>query len=460
MKVLITGATGLIGKEVGKLLAEAGHEISVVSRHPERASQELPFPAHVYPWKSHEAPFPIEALDGQEAIIHLAGEPVAGGRWTEERKKRIRDSRVVGTRKIVEAVRSSPRALSTLKAFISGSAIGIYGDRGDEVLNEETPVGEGFLADVVREWESEARKIEAVGPIRLCVVRTGIVLSRRGGALEKMLPVFTRGLGGKLGRGQQWMSWIHITDIAKLFVFMLENEKAHGVYNGVAPEAARNDRFTIELARSVGRPVFLPVPEAALKTALGEMATALLGSQRVRPERAMELGFRFEHGELIEALRELGEPLKGGQHELVAEQWVPRKPDEIFSFFCRETNLEEITPQFLNFHIIGKSTEEIGEGTLIDYKLKLHGVPMKWRTRIEEWVPNRKFVDVQLSGPYKKWHHTHEFIPFAGGTLMRDRVLFRLPFGWAGDAAAGWKVSRDVASIFAYRREKIGEMFT
>lgn len=460
MKVLITGATGLIGKEIGKRLAEAGHEISVVTRNPERARLELPFPAQVFRWEGDREAFPVEALKGQEAVIHLAGEPIAGGRWTADRKRRIRNSRVHGTRRLVDAILENREASASLQIFVSGSAIGIYGDRGDDVLTEESPIGEGFLAEVVRDWEKEAERLETASAVRVSIVRTGVVLSRRGGALEKMLPIFTRGLGGKLGYGQQWMSWIHMDDIARLFIFCLENEKARGIYNGVAPEPSRNDRFTIELARSVGRPVFLPVPETALKAALGEMSVALLGSQRVRPERVLDAGFQFEHGELVDALRELGEPFRGGQHELVAEQWVPRPPEEIFPFFCRETNLEELTPPFLNFHVVGKSTPEIGEGTLIDYKLKLHGIPLKWQTRIEEWSPNRKFVDTQVSGPYRKWHHTHEFLPLAGGTLMRDRVLYRLPLGWAGDAAAGWKVSRDVAAIFAYRKEKIGQMFT
>lgn len=463
MRILITGATGLIGKEVGKLLAGQGHEISVASRHPDRAKLELPFPARVFRWDGEQEKFPVEAVSGQDAIIHLAGEPIADGLWTEERKKRIRDSRVIGTRRIIEAIGEIESSARTLKTFVLGSAIGFYGDREDEILTEESGGGEGFLAEVVRDWENEAwalRNSEAGKGVRVCAVRTGVVLSRQGGALAKMLPIFTRGVGGKLGRGQQWMSWIHIKDISRLIAFCLETASIEGVVNGVAPEPTRNDRFTIELARSVGRPVFLPVPETALKTALGEMSSALLDSQRVRPVKAQEHGFQYVHPELVEALRELGEPLKNGQHELFAEQWVPKKPEEVFPYFCSETNLEELTPPFLSFNVIGKSTDEIGEGTLIDYKLKLHGVPVKWRTRIDEWKPSEKFVDTQLSGPYRKWHHTHEFIPFAGGTLLRDRVLYRLPLGWLGDAAAGWKVSRDVQTIFAYRRKKIGELFS
>lgn len=455
MRVLITGATGLIGREVGKILAEKGISLNVVSRSPNRARLELPFPADIFEWQGESDVFPARALDNVDAVLHLAGEPVASSRWTEEKKKSIYDSRVLGTKRLVEAIGKNPGKIS---AFIGGSATGIYGDRGDDVLNETSGAADDFLAKVCIDWEKEIDGFTEVTGKRSVKIRTGIVLSRHGGALEKLLPIFQKGLGGRLSNGQQWMSWIHIEDIARLFVYALENEVS-GVLNGTSPEPARNERFTVALARALGRPVFLPVPGSALKIAFGEMSTALLGSQRIMPERVIEAGFEFHYPELVKALNEVCEPLRGGQHELLNEQWVDRRPDEIFPFFCSEKNLEELTPTFLNFRVLGKSTTEIEEGTLIDYKMSLHGVPMKWRTRIEEWKPDRAFVDVQLKGPYRKWHHTHEFVPFAGGTLMRDRVLYKLPMGWFGDAAASWKVSNQVGEIFAFRRKKIGELF-
>ena len=463
MRVLLTGATGLIGREVGKLLVANGHEVRVLSRDPRRAGRDLPFPAMAFEWDSESETFPSEALTGIEGVIHLAGEPIAEGRWTEDKKRKIRDSRVQGTRRLVQALlsRKETDGRTDLKAFVSGSAIGYYGDRDDETLTEASPKGEGFLADLVAEWEAQPDLLKAaLGPaVRVAKVRTGVVFTRRGGALAKMLPVFTRGVGGKLASGQQWMSWIHIEDIARLFVFCLENPGAEGVFNGTAPEPARNDRFTVALSRAVGRPVFLPVPETALKLALGEMASALLGSQRVIPQRAQELGFEFRFPELVPALEDLGGPLKDGQHELVAEQWVPKSPEEVFPYFCNERNLEELTPPFLSFKVMGKSTDAIEEGTLIDYKLKLHGVPFSWRTKIEAWQPVKKFVDTQLKGPYRKWHHTHEFQPLGGGTLLRDRVLFKLPLGILGDTLGGWKVHKDVQQIFTFRRQKIRELF-
>lgn len=452
-RVLLTGATGLIGKEVGKLLVERGYQVVVTSRQPAKARLELPFPAEIHGWEGEKHPFPREALNRIEGVIHLAGEPVADGRWTKERKEKIRNSRILGTRRIAEAIKDSP----SLKVFVLGSAMGFYGDRGDEVVDESTPPGNDFLAKVVVDWEAEARALEP--RVRVPMIRTGLVFSRYGGALTKMLAPFRAGLGGRLGAGQQWMSWIHIDDIARLFLFALETPEAIGPMNGTAPEPLRNERFTVEFARALKRPVFLPVPANALKILFGELAQSLLTGQRVLPKIPQELGFKFLHPDIVPALRDLLEPLQGAHRELLSEQWVPRTPDQLFPFFSSAENLERITPPMLGFKVLKKSTKEIQEGTLIDYKLSLRGIPFGWRTKIEEWEPNKRFVDTQLKGPYKLWLHTHEFIPFAGGTLLRDRVRYHLPLGWLGDSAAGWRVDQDVANIFAYRRKVIGELF-
>jgi len=448
MRVLLTGATGLIGREVGKKLSEAGHQLTVVTRHVGQARTSLPFPARIIEWRSVHDEFPVRALEGVDAVIHLAGEPIGEGRWNEARRKNIRDSRVLGTQALVSAIAKVAQAP---RVFIHGSAIGFYGDRGDEVLTELAACGTGFLSDVVRDWESAAEPVIKQG-LRLVHLRTGVVFSRRGGVLAK-------GLGGKLGLGQQWMSWIHIEDLVAAFLFCLNHEEASGIYNGTAPGPTRNDRFTIAFARALLRPVFLPVPEAALKATLGEAASLALASQRVLPRRLEEAGFHFRYPELQGALDELCKDLQDGQHEFVAEQWVPKKPEEIFPFFSNEMNLTEITPPFLSFQVLGKSTDVIQKGTLIDYRLSLYGVPMKWRTEIETWQPDRGFVDHQLKGPYRKWHHTHEFQPLSGGTLIKDRVLYKLPLGLFGETVAGWKVNRQVRDIFAYRRMKIDQRF-
>lgn len=456
MRVLMTGATGLIGKEIGKRLAEKGVHLVVVSRNPHRAKLELPFPAEVFEWKHFSEKFPDEALENINGIIHLAGESIAQGRWSDKKKELIRESRILGTKRLVEAI--NRRSGTLPEVFILGSAIGIYGDCGNDVVDESSSPGQGFLANVVRDWEAETVPLERLG-IRIAKVRTGVVFSRREGAFAKIAPIFMRGLGGHLGDGQQWMSWIHINDIARIFIFSLENSLAKGSINAAAPEPVRNERFTVTLARALGRSVFLPVPKAALKLGLGEASSVILDSQRVLPVHLQELGFKFDFGEIKTAIDDLCEPLRAGQHEFVSEQWIPRSPGEIFPYFCSETNLENLTPPFLKFKVLGKSTQKIEVGTLIDYRMSLHGLPVRWKTQIDTWKNGESFSDRQLHGPYQKWHHLHEFIPLAGGTLMRDRVLYKLPLGIIGEAIGGGRVLTEVTRIFAYRRQIIGERF-
>jgi uncharacterized protein (TIGR01777 family) len=239
-------------------------------------------------------------ISGCEALIHLAGENVAG-LWTTAKKRRIRESRVLGTRRIVEAIRSA-----TIKpeVLVSGSAIGFYGDRGDEEITETTPAGGGFLALVVQAWEAEAAQADE-GDVRVATIRTAVVLGPRGGALPLMALPFRFGLGARLGSGRQWMSWIHLEDVAQLFLFAVENLDVRGPVNGSAPWPVPNADFTKLLAQAVHRPAFLAVPAFALRLALGGFAAELLESKRVLPAAALEHGFGFKFPELGPALRQL-----------------------------------------------------------------------------------------------------------------------------------------------------------
>ncbi|HAX42989.1 MAG TPA: TIGR01777 family oxidoreductase [Bryobacteraceae bacterium] len=277
MRVALTGARGFVGSALTELLQNQGHETKALSRWPSPAD-----------------------LEGVEAVVHLAGEPVAQ-RWTAEAKRRIRDSRVLGTRHLVESIKSLE---IKPKVVLCASATGFYGHRGDEVLTEESGAGEGFLAETCREWENEAKLLETLG-VRVVFVRIGIVLGRGGGALAKMLPPFRLGVGGRLSHGKQWMSWIHREDLARLMAWALEKEELRGVVNGTAPGAVTNAQFTRVLARVLRRPAVFPVPEFVLKLAFGEMARVLLESQRVKPEVAEEKGFVFKYPDLEPALREL-----------------------------------------------------------------------------------------------------------------------------------------------------------
>jgi uncharacterized protein (TIGR01777 family) len=284
VNITVTGATGFIGRHLVQSLARDRHSVRALSRAA---------------WNVLAGEPPAESLTGTDAVVHLAGSPVAQ-RWTPWAKKEIRASRVQGTRHLVTA-------LSTLQqrpmVLVCASAIGIYGDRGDEILTESSPIAGGFLADVCREWENEADLAESLG-VRVVKLRFGIALGRKGGALEKMLPPFRAFVGGRLGPGSQWMSWIHIADIVGLIRHAIDRPLS-GVVNATAPNPVRNDEFTRELAAALHRPAIFPVPALGLRILLGEMADVLLASQRVLPKAAETDGYRFAFPELGPALRDL-----------------------------------------------------------------------------------------------------------------------------------------------------------
>jgi uncharacterized protein len=455
MRILMTGATGLIGRALGLALAERGDTLVCLVRDVAAARQRLPFPAQCHAW-SHDRPVPTEALQGVQAVVHLAGEPVADSRWTPQKKVLVRDTRVLGTRALVQAVLQHGPQVAT---FVHGSALGIYGDRGDERLNAASPKGRGFLSDLVLAWEAELRPLAQARPaLRLPVVRTGVVLSAEGGALTELLPIARLGGLGRLGRGHAWLGWIHEHDIVRLFLHALDQAPT-GVLEGVAPQPATNAEFTAALCQALGVREGPPVPPLALKALYGERADVLLASTRLLPQATQASGFAWRFSQVDEALANLLQPLRGGLQQRRWAQWLPHPPEALWPFFCEARNLEAITPPWLGFQVLRQSTPAIGAGTLIDYRLSLHGLPLRWQTRIATWEPPHRFVDRQLRGPYASWQHTHDFVPLAGGTVMRDTLQYQLPAGRLGRAAAGRLVAGDVARIFAYRAQVIADRF-
>ncbi len=293
MRVVITGATGLVGRALVRRLAAP----IVLTRSPERAASSLPGVV-ARRWDPEAEPAPGEALAGADVVFHLAGEPIAAGRWTAERRRRIRDSRVIGTRRLVEGLGALDRRPAVL---VSASAVGYYGDRGDEVLDERAAPGDGFLAEICAEWEAAAAAAVELG-IRVVCARIGMVLAPGGGALAAMLTPFRLGLGGRLGGGRQWMSWVHVDDVAGLWLHAARTESLRGPMNAVGPAPVTNADFTRALAGALHRPALLPVPSLALRTAFGDLAEVLTASQRVLPVVAQGSGYSFEHPTLSGAL--------------------------------------------------------------------------------------------------------------------------------------------------------------
>ncbi len=292
MRALVTGATGFIGRR----LIEHLDEPVVLSRDPGRARAELPrIEAHF--WDPAAGLPPSEAFAGAEAIFHLAGEPVGEGRWSEEKKRRIRDSRVVGTQNLVQAIGQLGQKPP---ALVAASAIGFYGSRGDEILDENSAPGNDFLAQVCRQWEAATAAAEKLG-VRAVSARFGIVLGQ-GGALAKMLLPFKLGLGGRLGSGRQWMSWIHVDDVVGILLHAAQHSDVRGPVNTVSPAPVTNSDFTQALARVLHRPAIFPVPALALRLAVGGFSEVLLGSQRVVPRVAEQKRYVFQYADLERAL--------------------------------------------------------------------------------------------------------------------------------------------------------------
>ncbi len=451
MKIIMTGATGLVGRALTRALLASGHEVEAWTRSTEKASFVLPARCSIFQWD----PMVVDParLAGADAVIHLAGENIAGGRWTARRKKALESSRIDSARALVNAMASLPAELRP-KHFLSASAIGLYGDRGDEKLHEEVAPGEGFMPRLCADWEAAAFEAESLG-IRTAALRIGIVLDRHDGMLPTVLPLFRLGLAGRIGSGRQWMSWIHIDDVVGLFLHVLQREDIRGAVNAAAPNPVRNAEFTRVLAATLGRPAFLPAPAFALRIAVGEMAAVMTASQRLVVSVAERTGFSFRHPTLADALAQL---CSEDAHLLITERYVDVPLERAFEFFSDAQNLEKITPPFLRFAITSPPDGPLRKGSRIAYKIRLHGVPIRWRTMIDQWNPPHDFVDRQEKGPYDLWHHTHELERCGRGTLVRDRVRYRLPFGTIGDLVAGRWVARDIERIFTYRRERLPEL--
>lgn len=299
MKVVLSGATGFIGKVLVQELLERGHELTVLTRRPGNSqSNEIKYVS----WDARTKGGWTGSLEGAGAVVNLAGENIAGGRWTEDLKKRIEESRIFSTRALVEGIREAKLKPGTL---VNASAVGYYGDVPSGDVTESSPPGEGFLPEICRKWEEEASKARSLG-VRVVLLRFGVVLGKEGGALQKMLPPFKLFAGGPLGSGRQWVPWIHIKDAARLIVHALEKSGLEGPVNAAAPAPVTMKEFCRTLGKVLKRPCWAPVPEAALKALFGEMAEAvLLSGQRALPQKALETGYRFYYPSLEPALRHL-----------------------------------------------------------------------------------------------------------------------------------------------------------
>lgn len=300
MATLLTGGTGFVGRQLCKRL----NQITITSRNRTAALRKLSQSdlqvADVIQWDAAKEPIVLPQDLHFQSVINLMGESIAEGRWNAQKKKRIRSSRVDGTRRLVDGLINSGKLPDV---FVSASAIGIYGDAGEDVVEEDHVHGTGFLPDVCQQWEQEALRLQDHG-VRVVCLRIGIVLGSQGGALKKMVPLFRWGLGGNLGNGKQWVAWIHVEDLVSLIQWAIETPQVSGPVNATAPNPVRNKELTKTLATAVKRPAFLPAPKFALRLALGEFANSLFFSQRVVPAAALNNGFQFQFSDIDSAIKD------------------------------------------------------------------------------------------------------------------------------------------------------------
>jgi hypothetical protein len=466
--IVVTGATGFIGRALVQRLLGLGHRVRALVRDQARARALLGPDVELLAAADLGA-----AIADADAAINLAGESIAGGRWTARRRRRITASRLDTTRALVAAIRARPTPLPVL---VSASAVGVYGDRGEAELTEEAAAGRGFAADLCRAWEAEAAAARGAARRVVCA-RLGVVLGRGGGALTALTRIARLGLGGPVAGGRQWLAWVHLDDAVGALVFAL-TAPLDGPVNVVAPAPVRQGDLARALGRHHRRPAVLPTPGLALRAALGEAATLVTASARVVPAELVRAGYRFGFPALDAALAELTAdagvviaPARGPlpdatylarrrpTHVLCVRTRIERPLAEVFPFFAAAENLAVITPPAMGFEIQTPRPIAMGEGAVIDYRLRALGAPIRWRTVIERWTPGERFVDAQARGPYRAWWHEHSFAADGDATIMTDTVYYAAPLGPLGRLVNRLLIGDQLREIFGYRAAVIRQRF-
>ncbi len=457
MQYLIFGGTGFLGQHLGQKISSdnPNTKIIVVSRKPSQYKGYLSYPCEIVSLDRFLEK-PASIIDRPTHVINLSGAGVMDKRWNSSYKQILRNSRIDFSKKIIEATESISQYILS---WVQASGIGYYGNVSKKVT-ENSPAGKSFLAQLSVEWEDTLNTLPRTIPCS-AIIRLGMVLGRSGGPFPILADVYHLGLGAKFGSGKQHLAWIHIQDAVDLFLHASKQNKRNQVYNGCSPESTLQKDFHLEMTKASGRINPTILPKFIARIVMGENAELVYSGQNAQPENAVSSGFKFTHTKISNTLKNIyGKAYKQKNLILELHQWLPKNQGEVWDFFSDEMNLEKITPAQLNFKVLGKSTNNIETGTLIDYKLKLHGIPVKWRTKITDWEPVTTFVDMQLKGPYKKWHHTHEFKKMSEGTLMVDRVLYKLPLGWIGAFFGYLLIKWDLKKIFEYRRKASKDFFS
>lgn len=444
--LLIAGGTGLIGRELGQILAKKGYNLFVLTRKPDQSLLNTPYPHQPLSWKDLSSPIGQNIFQKIDGIINLTGASIAGKRWTKAYKKKLWRSRVNTSEQLVFLCNQYPQRI---RCFLSASATGYYGDKV-KTTYEGDPAGSGFLPSLCQQWEQTIQKLT----IRWVIFRIGLVFSVKGGFLSYITPFIQKGLGGPLSDGKQIVSWIDIEDLTQMFVFALENNLS-GVFNCVAPHTATNKEIVKAIAKRFQTKTFFSIPALFPRLMLGEMSQLVLNNQNISCNKIEQTGFQFQTPHWNNFLEKHIQKLKKTEKRLIFEQWVPYERKNVFSFLSLSNNLRKITPPFLKLQMRSVSDKKLKQGSVIKYKFKFYGIPIRWTAFITSWNSFKEFTDIQKKGPFKMWIHQHSFENLGKGTLITDTVNYIPPFGILGDLLIGWQIQRNIRRIFKYRKKAL-----
>lgn len=451
--ILIAGGSGFVGENLCLQLARDGYSIHILSRS---SHISLPFPHILHTWEnSSKLPASLDEFSFK-AVVNLCGQGVASSRWTENFKKRLRESRISPTKSLAKFVKDR-----FIETFIQSSATGYYESSFDKVHTEESKNGKSFLSRLAYDWESAA-KADLSSKTRLCILRIGVVIGHGGDFIEALQDIYANGLGAPLASGKQFLSWIHINDLVSVIMKCLEDESYEGAFNAVSPNPVDFNNLHQEFKRFFPCQFVFRAPEFALKLFLGEKSSTVLDSFNVNPSKLEKASFKFKFSKLSHAidevfsLREENAPLQSIR--FIERNWIKVPLEKAWEFFSNAKNLEAITPDNLNF-VIKRAPKDLKVNSIIDYSLSLYGVPFKWQSKIVEWNDGVSFVDKQLKGPYKYWYHRHLFESIGEGTLVTDEVSYKLYGGAFSHLSAGFFIKSELKKIFKYRSESIRNTF-
>ena len=447
-----------MGRQLALALVREGHQVRVLCRNTARARHLLPLGLDYVEWKgaAEGAPPPARAYDGIDGVINLMGEPIFKGPWSRSKMAKVENSRVLGSKFLIEGLGQRP-----LKFFLQASASGIYPFSPDP-QSEGSALGEHYLAQLCQKWEATTSGLKQVTPTLL---RLGVVLHQDAQIIEQTKLATHFRLSPLINSGEQSFSWIHCEDAVAAILHCIRH-LVTGAVNLASPDPCSMKSFNSEIAKAMGlKALRIPMPAGILRQIMGPPTDVISHNQVMAPRVLHETGFSFKFPGLVEALRDcLGifkDPVSGKEQccfILERFQKVTAPIDKVWPFFANPANLEAITPSSLKFKILTPETDT-HLGQIIEYRLRLNGFPMGWRSKILELVEGKYFVDYQLKGPYEVWHHLHTFEPMKDGTLLTDKVYYKLPFGALGLVALPF-VRRDLNKIFGHRVKMIDREFT